>query len=686
VIRVSRLGLVQGAFLCFAGALLLRSAWVQLYQRDRWSEVARAQQTVETELPPRRGAILDRAGTVLVESRALVRLDIAPTEVRDRAVLRAALQRSGVPETFIARATDPKRKWVELPGRFLSTEVEDLLAMRGVHPRPVLERVPPPTQGLRNLLGTTDRDGLAVGGVEASLNAVLEGEKGRTVLVRTGRAGALASPEERSVAPVDGQSVVLTIHQPLQDIAERVLTDAITERHARGGDVLLLDPHSGEIRALASRRARADASGATALTEPYEPGSTVKPFIAAALIERGRVELDEVIPTYNGVIERHGRKIKDVHEAASMTVAEVISQSSNVGIIQLAERLSLREQYEALRDAGFGMVTGVPYPSESPGRLRPVQEWSKQSPASLAMGYELSVTPLQLAMAYAAFANGGELLEPALVREVRGPDGSVRFRAQRRTVRRVMSPSTAAMMRKLLRDVVTTGTGARADLAGYGVAGKSGTARRMRDDGRGYEEGAYTASFVGFFPAEDPQLVILVKLDAPEGAFYGGEIAAPVTKAVLQAALAARDGALELKGSPTVPAPVTIAEATPDARVVTPAVAAAPTVPETTASQSAVVAPVVAPVAEAPPRVRSDAPVVYDLAVPVSPPRRVVISRPVPEVRGLSMRAAVRTLHRAGFRVTIDGTGTAGETSPAAGTMLPSGSVVRFAPMRGSER
>ncbi|MEY4609408.1 MAG: hypothetical protein RL625_1625 [Gemmatimonadota bacterium] len=666
MIRVSRLGLVHGAFLLFAGALLARAAWIQLGQRDRWSEVARAQQTVEKEVPQRRGSILDRAGTVLVESRSLVRLDIAPTEVRDRAVLRTALQRIRVPETFVARATDPARKWVELPGRFLSTEVEDLLAMRGVHPRPVLERVPPPTQGLRNLLGTTDRDGKAVGGVEASLNAVLEGETGRTVLVRNGRVGALASPEERSVPPVDGQTVLLTIHQPLQDIAERVLTDAIAERNARGGDVLLLDPHTGEIRALASRRARADASGATALTEPYEPGSTVKPFIAAALIERARVQLDEVIPTYNGVIEWHGRTIKDVHEAASMTVAEVISQSSNVGIVQLAERLTLREEYEALRDVGFGMVTGLPYPSESPGRLRAVSEWSKQSPASLAMGYELSVTPLQLAMAYAAFANGGELLEPTLVREVRHPDGSVRFQSQRRVVRRVMSPSTAATMRKLLRDVVTTGTGMRADLAGYGVAGKSGTARRMRDDGRGYEEGAYTASFVGFFPAEDPQLVILVKLDAPSGAFYGGEIAAPVTKAVLQAALAARDGALELKGAPVPPPATAIATALP------------------TIANAAV--PVSAITAEESAGDTSDAPVVYDLAVPVSAPRRVVISRPVPEVRGLSTRAAVRALHRAGFRVTIDASAATGETSPAAGTVLPSGSVVRFAPLRGGER
>jgi hypothetical protein len=193
----------------------------------------------------------------------------------------------------------------------------------------------------------------------------------------------------------------------------------------------------------------------------------------------------------------------------------------------------------------------------------------------------------------------------------------------------------------------------RADLAGYGVAGKSGTARRMRDDGRGYEEGAYTASFVGFFPAEDPQLVILVKLDAPSGAFYGGEIAAPVTKAVLQAALAARDGALELKGAPAPsPAPVSVSAITAE---------------ETSGDTS-------------------DAPVVYDLGVPVSAPRRVVISRPVPAVRGLSTRAAVRVLHRAGFRVTIDGSAALGETAPAAGTVLPSGSVVRFAPMRGSAR
>jgi membrane peptidoglycan carboxypeptidase len=214
-------------------------------------------------------------------------------------------------------------------------------------------------------------------------------------------------------------------------------------------------------------------------------------------------------------------------------------------MVQFAERLTEREEYEALRDAGFGMVTGIPYPSESQGRLRPVKEWSSLSRGSLAMGYEIAVTPLQLALAYGAIANGGELLEPVLVKEIRDADGDVTFAAGRRVVRRVMSEETARTIRGLLREVVTDGTAKSADLATYELSGKSGTARRVRADGGGYEEGSYTASFVGLFPSEDPQFVILVKLDDPGGAYYGGRIAAPVTKAVLEAVIAARDGALD---------------------------------------------------------------------------------------------------------------------------------------------
>ncbi|MEK0430260.1 MAG: hypothetical protein RL139_64 [Gemmatimonadota bacterium] len=682
MIKISRLGLIHGAFVLFAVTLVGRAAYVQLGQTARWRQAAQQQQLVDRELPAMRGAILDAAGTVLVDSRELVRLAIAPPEVRDRAVLADALRQVAVPEEFVRRATDPARKWVELPGRYLSTDVTALLAMRGVHATSVIERVPPATAGLRSLLGTVNRDGEAVGGVEASLDAVLRGRPGRSVLVRAGRVGPLSSPEERFDPPVPGHSVTLTLHQGLQDIAERALADAIGSMRARGGDIVVLDPHSGAIRALASRRADPTASGATALTEPYEPGSTLKPFVAAALLELRRVTVDETIPTFNGKFTLNGRTIADVHAAPRMTFAEVIQYSSNVGIVQFAQRLTPREQYAVLRDAGFGMVTGIPYPTESSGRLRPPAEWSLQSPASLAMGYEVAVTPLQLALAYGAIANGGELLEPALVQEVRTAAGRVTYRAGRRVVRRLMSPATARTMRGLLRDVVTGGTATAADLAVYALGGKSGTARRTRDDGRGYETGAYTASFVGLFPADDPQLVILVKLDDPK-AGYGGLTAAPVTKAVLTAAIAARDAALDpstLAGPPV--RPVTAAAGTavasgtgPDSsgrggRAVTSDGASA-------ASGAAVEG---APVRLEEPPLRG--PVAFDLGVDRRPTVDSLPPRAVPDVTGLTTRAAVRALHRAGFRVVLTGAAAGAVTLPAAGTVLPAGATVRLSSLR----
>jgi cell division protein FtsI (penicillin-binding protein 3) len=458
VIRVSRVGVVHGAFVCFAIALTARAAWVQLAQADRWRERARGQQVATSELPTARGAILDAKGLTLVASREMVRLDIAPTEVRKMDVLRVALRRVGVPTASIARATDRTRKWVELPGRYLSTDVADLMAMRGVHARATTERVAPATDGLRRLLGVVDGDGAAIGGIESSLDTLLRGVSGRRELLRDGRGRGLATPDEERTSAVKGHDVVLTLHGGLLDITERALADAVAKLGATGGDNDVLEPHSGEILALASRRTQARTTGVTALTEPYEPGSTLNPFIAAALLERNLARLDEIVPTYNGVYVNGGRTIRDVHKAQRLSLADVIRWSSNIGMVQFVERLTPQQEYETLRDAGFGMTTGLPYPSESPGRLYPVSQWSGFSAASLAMGYEISVTPVQLAAAYAAFANGGELLQPTLVKEVRAPDGTIVWRAERRVVRRLMTTETARTVRGLLRDVVTEGT------------------------------------------------------------------------------------------------------------------------------------------------------------------------------------------------------------------------------------
>jgi len=331
----------------------------------------------------------------------------------------------------------------------------------------------------------------------------------------------------------------------------------------------------------------------------------------------------------------------------------VIRFSSNIGIVQFAQRFSPREQYELLRDVGFGTPSGLPYPAEESGRLPTPKKWDKQTPASLAMGYALNVTPIQLATAYAAIANGGELLQPSIVKEIRGTDGTVQYRHQRTVVRRVMTEETARTVRGLLRGVVESGTGDSASLATFDVAGKTGTAQRT-EHGK-YVAGKYTASFVGLFPADDPQLVILVKLDNPSSSIYGGKAAAPVSKTVLLAAIAARDASLDRKNLAAVPKR---AEAT---EPLTESVASADSVVRVTESGSV--------------------PYVYRLDTPKKAAVAAIAARAVPDVHGLPVRRAVYALHRAGFRVslaTVEGAGAATATAPAAGTLAPSGSIVRL--------
>ena len=333
-----------------------------------------------------------------------------------------------------------------------------------------------------------------------------------------------------------------------------------------------------------------------------------------------------------------------------MSLADVIRWSSNVGIVKFAERLQPAQQYELLRDLGFGAPTGVPYPSEAAGTLRMPQSWTKMSPASLAMGYEVAVTPLQLAVAYASIANGGELIEPSLVREIRDPDGEVRYRHTKRVARRVMSPAVARTIRTMLVDVVEHGTAVQADLSTFAVAGKSGTARRTRN-GR-YSAGHYTATFVGLFPANEPQYVILVKLDDPSGAYYGGATAAPVTKIVLEAAIAARDAALDRGALAARPA-----------RGPTPVAHDSGTIER--------------PTREADTGAVSSIPYVFALDAPASSPVPRGAARPVPDVRGLPLRDAVRMLHDSGFHVRL-GRGPEGETRPAPGTLARPGDTVRL--------
>lgn len=676
MIRSSRIGLAHAFLAVFALGILVKTARVQLFQGREWRAIAEHQQTTSRTIPAPRGEILDATRRVMAQSREMVRLEIAPREVREAAKLRKALASLRIDRTVIARALDTNEKYLVIPGRFPMSDAAGAVALHGVHSFTTLERAYAASDGAQGIIGHVNGDNKPVDGLELSLDSILRGTPGASKIVRDSKGFSRESPNDPGTLPTKGNSVVLTINADLQEISEKALSDAVSRMGAEGGDIVILDPHNGDILAMASRRLNPKQTSATALTEPFEPGSTAKPFIAAALIEKGRVKDADSVDTGNGEMSIEGRKspVRDDHKIGRADLAQVLRWSSNIGIIKFSQRLSNREKFETLRDFGFGVPTGLPYPTESGGTLYPPKAWSNQSAYQVAMGYEIAVTPLQLAAAYATFANGGELIEPALVKEIIGPDGVVRYQHRQRVVRRVVSKATADKVRHMLLDVVDEGTALQAALDNYMLAGKTGTPRATV---RGhYVNGRYNPNFVGMFPGDNPQYVIVVKMTAPQSSIYAASTAAPVSKTILETAVAASDAALDR------------------AKLASSIVPTRKVVPGTEHVQLAGEPAVQHKVAELTPTSRAESPIgdsahAEETSVPfvvtlpmgkqAAPPRPV---HAVPDVRGLDLREAVRSLHGAGFRVQLGRVGGAAgssvSTSPAAGELAPTGTLVRL--------
>ena len=666
MIRSRRIGLAHSLLGLFAIAILVQAVRVQLVQGRQWRARAERQQTSDRVVPAERGEILDATHKVLAQSNAVVRLEIAPREVNEPRKLRLALTKLGVASTLIKRALDTSTKYLVLPGRFLAADAAMAIGLRGVHSFASIERSYAVSEGAQGIIGRVNVDGKPVGGLELSLDSILRGTPGTATIVRDSRGRGRESPIAPGTPPVRGSSVVLTINADLQEIAEKSLADAVARMGAEGGDIVILDPHSGEIRAMASRRIDPRQTSETVLTEPFEPGSTFKPFIAAGLIDRGRVSDRDSVDTGNGELEVPGRKnpIRDDHLVGKAPLSTVLRWSSNIGIVKFGARLTPREEFETIRDFGFGNATGLPYPTESGGILRSPSSWSTQSAISMRMGYEIAVTPLQLAAAYATFANGGELMEPALVKEIIGTDGKVLYTHAPRVVRRVISKATADKVRHMLLDVVDEGTALEAQLENYMLAGKTGTPRSTVR-GR-YVAGRYNPNFVGIFPADNPQYVIVVKMTAPQSSIYAAQTAAPVTKAILEAAIAAQNAALDRgklassvvpsRRDTAAPMHLDIAQAGSSSGETVAAVPSADSSNEAGAVPFVVTLP----------------------APPSRPAPRVV--RTVPDVQGLGLRDAVRSLHTAGFRVQLTRSPSVhtAQTAPAAGELARTGSVVRL--------
>lgn len=635
--------LLLGGWLAAAVVVCARAGQIQVVQGSEWRSMADAQHRTDKRIAAARGSILDRDGTPLAVSRESYRVGVAPNELKDvqaaRRLLEDALE---ISSTRARRVTSSARAWAMVPGLFPPAVRERLDGVQGIYAERELQRFHPHGDLARGVLGTIlDEEG--AGGIEQAFDAFLKGREGREVVARDNEGRPIPGETYVVESPRPGGEVVLSLDMDLQEIARQALEEAMAETEARGGDVLVTDPATGEILAMVSIR-DGHTSALSSINTPYEPGSTLKPFTVAGLLSHGLGRLSDTVDVADGTWRVAGRTLHDVHAEGRMTVSDALRVSSNVGIAKAASAFAPGQQFETLRDFGFGVPTGIELPGEAGGTLRRPDHWSAQSPASLAIGYEISVTPLQMAMAYGALANGGLLMQPRLVREIRSPEGRVVERRTPRTVRRVVEPRVARQVSRVLVDVVEDGTGTSARLGSFRVAGKSGTSRAYTADG-GYERGDYYSSFVGFFPAEDPQLVVVVKLERPRGAYYGGQVAAPVTRATMEAALAARATPLDraallrsVRTRPAVPGPTPVRFA---AREIDP---------------------------PAPPLAASGPAVGEGLESGVL----------LPDVSGLPARTAARRLHALGLRVEQATHGEIVGTRPGAGTRVLPGDTVHI--------
>jgi cell division protein FtsI (penicillin-binding protein 3) len=645
-----------GAWMTAAAVICIRAGQIQGVQAGQWRALAESQHRSDKVVVAARGSVLDRDGTPLAVSRERFSVGVATPEITDGAAVRAELVDAlGISAIKAVQLTDPTRRWRAVPGRYPPTVREQLAGLGGVHVARELERYHPHGDLARGVLGVVGDD-VGRGGVEQAFEELLRGTPGREVIAHDNVGRAI--PGERLVIdpPQAGGDVVLTIDIDLQEIARQALEESIATTEARGGDVLITDPNTGEILALVSIR-DGQTAALSAINTPYEPGSTLKPFTVAGLLERDLVSLYDTVDGENGAWRVNGRTLHDVHGSGRMTIADALRTSSNVGIAKAAQSMSPGDQYENLRDFGLGTLTGIEIPGEVSGTLRRPDSWSSQSAVSLAIGYEVNVTPLQMAMAYGALANGGRIMQPHLVKEIRDGTGALIEAFQPRVVREVVSADVARRVGRVLEDVVEDGTGKSARLATFRVAGKSGTTRLYSPAG-GYEQGAYWSSFVGFFPADAPQLVVFVKLERPKGIYYGGAVAGPVTRATMEAALAARSTPLDraaLLGSASRPVPLAgRAIARFASRTIDPPL---PPVDVTSSSIGS----------------GSEGAAGFGGTVQL------------PDVAGLPSRIAVRRLHALGLRVSRAGSGDILGTEPQAGARVLPGDTIRLRVRRRSD-
>jgi cell division protein FtsI (penicillin-binding protein 3) len=544
-----RLLIVAGVALLWATAVFGRLGYLQLYRHRDYLLRAQRQQQRIIEISPKRGAIYDRNMHALAMSIKVDSAFAIPNEIKDKALAAQLLSGVlGLPADLVESRLDSSQNFVWIERKLTPEKSEAITALnlKGVYTQAENKRFYPKADLASHVLGFVDVDEKGLGGIEYGLDNQIRGKSEKIVMMADAHQKWFDGAEARRDR---GANVVLTLDEKIQYIAERELAAAINKTHALAGSVVVMNPNSGELLAVAnwptfdpnaaSAGTPAEFRMNRAISALYEPGSTFKLITLAAAFDQGITKPDEVFDCENGATYVAGHKIHDHKRFGMLSVADILALSSDVGAIKIAERLGAPKFYDYIHAFGFGTPTGVDLPGESRGLLRPLTGWSPISIGAISMGQEVGVTPLQLISAVSAIANGGTLYKPHIVAEVRRGETALPREGllAPSEPRRVIQPETAATLRRLMEGVVLNGTGKLARLDGWTSAGKTGSAQKIDPNTGRYSPTQLIASFTGFAPINNPAVTILVSLDSPIGLHEGGMVAAPVFKRVAEQVL-----------------------------------------------------------------------------------------------------------------------------------------------------
>ena len=545
-----RLGLAKILFIALVAIVGGRAVHLQIWQGESFKRLGERQHLKEWIVLPKRGAVFDRAGEPLALSLESQSVYARPRRIQDaEAMSRSLAQILSLDLNEVRQKLRAAKPFVWIKRQVSPAEADrtQALNLKGVGMFYEPNRYYPQGQLAGQVIGFVNRDSVGLEGLELQYNDYIRGETGSALIERDalGRRVLVQGVEGLQIPP--GGDIHLTLDSSIQHLAEKELEATITKYRAKAGVAIVVEPFTGEVLALANfpsfnpnnfsqetaqqRRNRAVADG-------FEPGSTFKTVLAAAALEEGVVGKEDLFYCEMGKYAYAGKIIHDTHPYGWLPFSKILQVSSNIGFTKVAEKLKKERYFKYIEKFGFGQMTGIDLPGEAPGLLRKAETWSAVDLATHAFGQGISTTPMQLAMAYAAVANGGFLMKPYVVRRVLSSKGEVLAENQPHVVRRVISEKTARMLASMLTEVTNAGgTGTMASVEGFDVAGKTGTAQKADLAHGGYAARKRVGSFVGFVPADDPRLVVLVLVDEPEVNVYGGVVAAPVFRNIARGAL-----------------------------------------------------------------------------------------------------------------------------------------------------